>query len=91
MKLPDANQLIPMVQNEILQLQDIKKHLEIKQKEIERDQFLMLKKLDNLKIKEELLSEKENKIEQEAEKNENTKVELLEKMDAINKIIFNLE
>lgn len=80
-----------MVQNEILQLQDIKKHLEIKQKEIERDQFLMLKKLDNLKIKEELLSEKENKIEQEAEKNENTKVELLEKMDAINKIIFNLE
>ncbi|CAG9320933.1 unnamed protein product [Blepharisma stoltei] len=84
MKQPDANQLIPMVQKELIFIQNLKQNLELKQKEIERDQFLLLKKLDQIKKKEEFLLEKETKIDYEVELK---KRELSEKTQAVYQLL----
>mmetsp|Transcript_6332 Transcript_6332/g.6214 ORF Transcript_6332/g.6214 Transcript_6332/m.6214 type:complete len:88 (-) Transcript_6332:51-314(-) len=84
MKQPDANQLIPMVQKELIFIQNLKQSLELKQKEIERDQFLLLKKLDQIKKKEEFLLEKETKIDYEVELK---KRELSEKTQAVYQLL----
>ncbi|CAG9322249.1 unnamed protein product [Blepharisma stoltei] len=90
MKEPDADQLIPMVQKELIYIQSLKQNLELKQKDIERDQYLLLKKLEQVKKKEEFLSEKENKIDSEIEVQ---KREISEKTEAIYQLLtsYNLQ
>mmetsp|Transcript_24466 Transcript_24466/g.24190 ORF Transcript_24466/g.24190 Transcript_24466/m.24190 type:complete len:180 (+) Transcript_24466:192-731(+) len=63
MKLPNADELIPIVQQEMLKIQEIKTSLELKQKYLERDQLILSRRLEQVKVKESVLAEKEKELE----------------------------